>query len=137
MKQKSNLMTSLKAFASFTFIFGAAIALAATATPPAKPEGSSAAASQKQFDDAKQAADSLVKAAESFDQAALKEILGPDSTDLISSEDPVMDKERATTFATKAKEKTDLAPLEKDPNRMVMTVGNDAETVPIPIMKQK
>jgi len=125
----------LKAFASFTFIFGVAVAMAAT--PAAKPTDGAAAAKQKQFDDAKQAADSLAKAAESFDQAALAEILGPDSTDLISSEDPVMDKERATAFAAKAKEKTDLQPLEKDPNRMVMVVGNDADTIPIPIMKEK
>ena len=61
---------------------------------------------QKTFATSKEAADALIQAAESFDVAALKEILGPDSDDIISSEDPVQDKNRAVAFAQKAKEKT-------------------------------
>ena len=40
---------------------------------------------QKEFDTPQQAADSLVQAAASFDVPVLKEILGPESTDLVSS----------------------------------------------------
>ena len=60
---------------------------------------------KRAFATAKEAADALIQAAESFDVAALKEILGPDSDDIISSEDPVQDKNRAVAFAQKAKEK--------------------------------
>src|SRR5262245_64338314 len=58
--------------------------------------------SQKQFSSAKEAADTLLSAAEVFDVAALAEILGPDANDLIRSADPVADKKRATDFAVKA-----------------------------------
>ena len=60
---------------------------------------------QKEFDTPKQAADALVQVASNFDVAAAKEILGPDSEDIVASEDPVQDKNRAAAFATKAKEK--------------------------------
>ena len=46
----------------------------------------------KEFSTPKEAADALIQAAESFDVAALKEILGPGSDDIISSEDAVADK---------------------------------------------
>jgi DUF2950 family protein len=75
---------------------------------------------QKQFDTAKQAADALIQVATSLDVAAAKEILGPDGEDLISSEDPVMDKKRAEEFA----------------NEAILIVGNDNFPLPIPIVKQ-
>ena len=92
---------------------------------------------QKQFNTPKEAADSLVQAAESFDVAVLTEILGPDSKDILSSEDPVGDKNRAVAFAAKAKEKSTLGTDSKNPNRAILTVGNDDFPVPIPIVKQK
>src|SRR6516162_10251937 len=57
------------------------------------------AGTQKTFATAKEAAEALIKAAEDFDVPALKEVLGPDGNDLISSEDPVQDKNRAAAFA--------------------------------------
>ena len=56
-----------------------------------------------------------MQAAETFDVNALKEILGPDSEDIINSDDPVMDKERAVAFAAKAKEKNAVVPFEDNP----------------------
>jgi hypothetical protein len=92
---------------------------------------------QKQFNTPKEAADNLVQAAESFDIAALKEILGPDSADIISSKDPVEDKNRATAFAAKAKEKSSIGMDSKNPTRAILTVGNDNFPLPIPIVKNK
>jgi hypothetical protein len=92
---------------------------------------------QKAFDTPKQAADSLLQAAENFDVAALKEILGPDSEDIINSEDNVMDKNHAVAFAAKAKEKNSIEIAKKDPNHAILSVGNDDLTLPIPIVKQK
>ena len=91
----------------------------------------------KEFNTPKEAADSLVQAAESFDVAALKEILGPDSDDIISSEDPVGDKTRAVAFATKAKEANAVGMDSKNPNRAILTVGKDNFVLPIPIVKNK
>jgi hypothetical protein len=92
---------------------------------------------EKQFNTPKEAADNLVQAAEAFDVAALKEILGPDSTDIVTSEDPVADKNRAVAFAAKAKEKNNIGMDSKNPNRAILTVGNDDFPVPIPIVKHK
>jgi hypothetical protein len=92
---------------------------------------------QKQFDTPKQAADALIQVATNLDVAAAKEILGPDGEDIISSEDPVMDKNRATAFANKAKEKTSVELDKKNPNHAILVVGNDDFPLPIPIVKQK
>jgi len=71
--------------------------------------------SQKTFTTPKEAADALVQAAESFNVPSLKEILGPDSEDLVSSEDPVQDKNRAAAFAALAREKSSIAVSPKNP----------------------
>src|SRR5215831_4135369 len=91
---------------------------------------------QKQYDTAKQAADALIQVATNLEVAAAKEILGPDGEDLVSSEDPVMDKKRATEFANKAKEKMSVETSKKTPNEAVLVVGNDNFPLPIPIVKQ-
>src|SRR4029077_9191441 len=72
-----------------------------------------------------------------FDVAALKEILGPDSADIVSSEDPVQDKNKALAFAAKAKEKNAIEIDKKDPNRAILLVGNDDFPLAIPIVKRK
>jgi hypothetical protein len=92
---------------------------------------------QKQFDTPKQAADALIQVATNLDVAAAKEILGPDGEDIISSEDPVMDRNRATAFANKAKEKTSVEIEKKNPNHAILLVGNDDFPLPIPIVKEK
>jgi hypothetical protein len=97
----------------------------------------SSQAKQKQFDTPDQAADALIQVAATSDAAGAKEILGPDSEDIISSEDPVMDKNRALAFANKAKEKKSIQIDKNDPNRAILVVGNDDFSLPIPIVKSK
>ena len=104
---------------------------------PAAAEKAAAAASpsnQKEFASPKEAADALVQAAAAFDSAALKEILGPESEDIVASEDPVQDKNRALAFAAKAKEKS---ALEQKGDHAIMEVGKDDFPLPIPIVKRK
>lgn len=109
-----------------------------SAAPQAKSDAVTAAqANQKQFNTPKEAADSLVQAAESFDVNTLKEILGPESSDVVSSKDPVEDKNRAMVFVAKAKEKMSIGTDAKNSNRAIVTVGNDDFPLPIPIVKQK
>ena len=105
-----------------------------------KPKQDPAAGSQpkqKTFDNPKEAADALIQVAANFDVAPAKEILGPDSQDLISSEDPVLDKNRAQAFAAKAREKNAIEIDKKDPNHAIVLVGNDDFPLPIPIVKRK
>jgi len=49
----------------------------------------------------------------------------------------VQDKNRATEFANKAKEKTSVELDKKNPNHAILLVGNDDFPLPIPIVKQK
>jgi hypothetical protein len=114
------------------------LGIASHAAAPAKTDAAAASQpKQKEFDTPKQAADALVQVAANSDVAAAKEILGPDGEDLISSEDPVMDKNRAQEFAAKAKEKSSIEIDKKDPNRAILVVGNDDFPLPIPIVKRK
>jgi hypothetical protein len=99
-------------------------------------EKKEAASTQKGFDTPKLAADALLQAAETFDVAALKDILGPGSEDLISSEDAVQDKNRAAEFVAKAKEKQSVEVDPKNANSATMSVGNDDWPLPIPIVKR-
>src|SRR5947209_21434 len=103
-----NMMKPVKTlqFASTIVIVTLATAAFAAAAEPKADASATPPANQKQFASAKEAADALVQAAASFDTAALKEILGPESEDLVASEDPVQDKNRAVAFAEKAKEKS-------------------------------
>jgi len=137
MKRKSNITTSSKIFASAILMSGF-VALALHSALAAKTDApATSQLKQKEFDSPKQAADALIQVAANFDVAAAKEILGPDSEDLIASEDPVQDKNRAAEFATKAKEKNSVEIDKKDPKRAILSVGNDDFPLPIPIVKSK
>lgn len=96
----------------------------------------SATVAQETFATPKEAADALIKAAESFDLPALKEILGPDGQNLVASEDAVQDKNRAAAFAAKAREKNEISIDPKDPKRAILSVGNDDWPLPIPIVQK-
>src|SRR5437764_11455096 len=140
MKSKTNIMTSSKFFVIACVIVNCFLLVLVTQAAPEPKQESTAAASQpqqKQFDTPKQAADALIEIAANFDVAAAKEILGPDSDDIVSSEDPVMDKNRAQAFAAKAKEKSSTQIDKGDPNRATLLVGNDDFPLPIPIVKRK
>jgi Protein of unknown function (DUF2950) len=138
MKSTSKIMTSLKlALIASAIVSGHLLGSSLYAESSSKSDAVSAPASgQKKFDTPKQAADALVQVASTFDVAAAKEILGPDGEDLVSSEDPVMDKKRATEFAEKAKEKMSIETDKKNPNEAIVLVGNDNFPLPIPLVKQ-
>ena len=91
---------------------------------------------QKTFTTPQQAADAFIKATEPFDTSALQQILGPQGEDLVSSEDPVQDKNIAAEFAAKAHQKNSVTIDPKNPNRAILVVGNDDFPVPIPIVKR-
>jgi len=131
MKTKSLTMkTQLIAVA---LMLSAAVAFGATAE---KKEAASQQGSGKAFDTAEQAGDALIQAAETFDVPALKEILGPGSDDIVASEDPVQDKNRAMEFVAMAKEKHSIEVDAKNPNSASLLVGKDDWPLPIPIVKK-
>src|SRR5438046_67716 len=139
MKSKANIMTSSKFFVIACSIVNCVLLVVASQGAPEQKQESTAASQpqQKQFDTPKQAADALIQVAANFDVAAAKEILGPDSEDIVTSEDPVQDKKRAAEFAAKAKEKMSVQTDKKNPNQAIILVGNDDFSLPIPLVKQK
>ena len=134
-------LTSPSKFSSViaTIIICALFVEVSHAASPKKSDAAATADSkkQKEFSSAKEAADTLLYAAEAFDVAALKEILGPDADDLIKSADPVADKKRATDFAAKSKEKMSLDVDPKNSKRTILAVGNDAFPLAIPIVQRR
>jgi hypothetical protein len=97
---------------------------------------SSQPSDQKAFATPKEAAEALIKATGSSDLPALVEILGPQSKDLVSSEDSVQDNNRIKTFAEKAREKNAVTLDPKDPMRATLSVGDDDWPLPIPIVQK-
>jgi hypothetical protein len=91
---------------------------------------------QKLFATPREAAEALIQAATAYDVPVLVNILGPDGKDLVTSSDPVQDKNRATAFATLARDKYSIAFDSKNHNRAQLVVGNDDWPLPIPIVIQ-
>jgi Protein of unknown function (DUF2950) len=91
---------------------------------------------QKSFATPQQAADALIEATGKYDVSALLEIFGPDAKDLISSADPVQDKNRAEEFAAKAQQKKLVTTDPKNRSRAILSVGNDEFPFAVPIVKR-
>jgi hypothetical protein len=89
----------------------------------------------KKFASPKEAAEALVAAAETFDEAALKEILGPNSYDLIYSGEVVQDRETAMEFGKMGRANITLTPAPKNKRMILFAVGEDHWPSPLPIVK--
>jgi DUF2950 family protein len=119
----------LVALASTAVTFSQAQQLGKQATTPSQP-------AQKAFATPKEAVEALIQATENFDIPSLKEILGPDGEDLVSSEDPVQDKNNAVAFAARAREKNEVAIDPKNSKRAIISVGNEDWPLPIPLVNK-
>jgi hypothetical protein len=80
------------------------------------------------------AANTLIDAAEKYDEAALAEILGPDSYDIIHTGEPARDSEKVKEFAAHARTKMSID-VNKTKNRATMVVGDEDWPFPVPIVK--
>jgi len=108
------------------------VAMQSEKTSPA----ASPVAQQKAFSTPEEAADALVQAAGTYDLPTLEKILGPDSEDLLSSEDAVRDKNKAVEFAAKGREKTEVKVDPKKASSAKVLVGDDGWPLPIPLVKK-
>lgn len=91
---------------------------------------------QRAFSTPEEAALALIQAADAYDLPALLNILGPDAQDLLASEDPIQDKNRAAAFVNAAREKYSIVTDTNNRNRAELLVGNDGWPLPIPIVKR-
>jgi len=122
-------MRTFRAFAC------ALAALLLSSTVFAAEPGATVSASPKHFASPQQAADALVPAAEKFDLQALEEIFGPGSTRIYLSGERPRDRERAASFASKAREKQSISPDPADAKRAFLVVGADDWPFPVPLIK--
>jgi len=93
-------------------------------------------AGPKLFASPTEAAEAIIAASEKFDQAAFKEILGPNSFDIINTGEPVQDRQTAADFAKHARIKKSLVPDKKNPRLVLLSVGEDDFPFPLPIVKK-
>jgi len=91
----------------------------------------------KTFDTPKAAADALVQAASSDDAVALLAIFGPSGEKIVSSADPVKDRNDREKFAELAKEKLDIEVDPKNPHRAILTAGPDDWPFPVALVETK
>jgi hypothetical protein len=125
---KLNKIKNTKLFFAASLL-GAFLLLSATATAAQEQ------AKAKSFATAQDAANALIEAAEKYDEAALKEILGPDSYDIIHTGEPARDREVAQKFAEQARIKTNIALQPKNPRRALLEIGEDNWPFAVPIVK--
>lgn len=87
------------------------------------------------FASAEEAGKALVAAAEKFDAAAIKEILGPGSNDIIETGEPYRDREVVTEFGALGSKKQSIAFDPRSKTRAFLEVGDDNWPFPVPIVK--
>jgi hypothetical protein len=117
-----------------TLLFTPALDAAEPAAAPVKKP--KAAVQQRTFDTSKAAADALIAAAAAGDVPALIAILGPHGRDLVETGDPVQDRNQIEAFSAKAHEKTVVVPDPKNPNKAILSVGEDDWPLGVPIVKK-
>jgi hypothetical protein len=87
------------------------------------------------FSSADAAAKALVTAAKSADVATLIAILGPAAKDILTTSDPVGDRQIRRKFVARASAKMKLVADPRDPNAKTLLVGKDEWPLPIPIVQ--
>jgi hypothetical protein len=103
-------------------------AASATSAPAAQ-------STQKTFATAQQAADAMILAVKNDDVPALLEIFGPDGKDFVSTQDDVQDKNSRAAFAAMSQEKMHVDVDPHNPNRAILSVGDEDWPTPVPIVR--
>jgi hypothetical protein len=95
------------------------------------------AQSPKAFATPQQAAEELIKAAAAYDVPELTAIFGPEGEDLISSADPIRDKNNATAFAKEASVTHTVKMDPPKPNLATVIGGQEQWPLAVPLVKKK
>ncbi|HMC75529.1 MAG TPA: DUF2950 family protein, partial [Vicinamibacterales bacterium] len=120
-------------------LFGAPVIFAQTASTP-KPAAKPASAAvpppgARAFPTAQAAANALIQAAATFDEPAITAMFGPDSRDLVSTEDTVRDKSYALAFASLAQQAHAVVVSPANPGRATLQAGPERWPLPVPIVR--
>jgi len=126
MKMKKHIIAKISRLVVVSALFLSAVI--ASSSQSTTPKG-------KAFASADDAANAFIAAAGNFDVGAIREILGPNSSDVIYSGEPVRDRQIATEFAEQAGIKKTVTIDKLNRNRAQLMVGEDSWPFPIPIVK--
>jgi len=113
-----------------------AVSIVAVAQRSATKTAASVPPGAEGFDTPKQAADALIAAAEKFDEPSFVQIFGPEGKKIVASGESAQDRERATQFAARAREKESISVDPKIRNRAFLLVGNESWPFPVPLVKR-
>jgi hypothetical protein len=124
-------MTPLRFHAMFRCLSSIACVCLSTTVLAADPPSDA-----KTFATPKQAADSLIAAADAFDTLALEDLFGASGRDAVLSGEYGTDRQRAAEFAAKARENTQVSIDPRSGRRAFLLVGVESWPFPIPIVKR-
>ncbi len=91
---------------------------------------------QKTFDSPEAAASALIEAAAANDVTSLSAIFGTMGKTILTSGDPSRDKAERAEFVSIAKSKHRIENDSMDPNRKILSIGEDDWPFPVPIVKK-
>src|SRR3984893_12438354 len=123
----TNKMTRFRPFLALAMILFAPMLLALSAA-------ADDTITQKAFSSPDAAVSALIAADKADDTKALSAVLGPDSDQILSSGDPVADKNAREDFARRYQEMHRLA--YDDQGRVILYIGAGNWPVPIPLVKK-
>ena len=121
-----------------TLVFFPTLTLVAAqrASKPAATTANAIGEGAERFDAPQKAADALINAAETFDVAALKQIFGPDGSNIVLSGETPLDRQQASAFAAEAHEKESVSVDPTRGNRAFLLVGKEDWPFPVPLVKR-
>ena len=126
----------MKPIAIAFLLLATTAAVGATTQRPTVTRRTAPVVGVKTFDTPQQAAAALVAAVDKFDVPALEQLFGPTTKTVLLSDEPAQDRQRATEFVQKAREKEDISIDPKNRNRAILLIGKDNWPFPIPLVKR-
>jgi len=136
-RSKNAVTDAALLMAAVVLALSATVANQSQAQPSSKHSASaSPQTTQTGFATPQEAAAALIKAAGDYDLPALKAMFGPDGEDLVSTADPVQDKNQAAAFAARAQGKNSMVIDPKNPNHATLLVGEEEFPLPVPLVKK-
>lgn len=93
------------------------------------------ALAQERFETPDAAAEALINAASNHDSARLAAIIGPQSKAILTSGNAAQDREEQTEFARLAQAKHAIQISAMNPNRAILSIGDEDWPFPVPIRR--
>jgi urease gamma subunit len=90
---------------------------------------------QQRFDSAEAAAQAMIDAAETHNTASLTAIFGPKGNAILTSGDRAQDQAEQSEFSKLARAQHQLLPDARNPNRMILSIGEEDWPFPVPIVR--